>query len=93
MIISEEYGPQFDPSDGTIGELQLVKRWGIVFKGTDRLFTARQGRYLVATEEDAQTRIDQIVAANSPDRIGGDLEPARFWCYPNHFDPVAIIEP
>ncbi|MCK9434331.1 MAG: hypothetical protein M0R32_05795 [Candidatus Cloacimonetes bacterium] len=29
MIIDPKYGPQYDTKDGTIGKLQLVKRWVI----------------------------------------------------------------
>ena len=30
MNISRDYGPQFDPTDGTVGKVKLVKRWVIV---------------------------------------------------------------
>lgn len=49
MKISKEYGPQFDPEDGTIGELQLVKRWYTPHQ-------PRQGRFTYATEAEAQAK-------------------------------------
>lgn len=87
MKHSKDYGPQFDPEDGTIGELQLVRRYVIASGSPSVIWTPLQGRYTRATAEEAQAYIDGIKASNSPDRYPADLHVAAFWCYPGHFDP------
>ena len=39
MKISKEYGPQFDSADGTVGDVQLVKRWVIVKNSDGQMWT------------------------------------------------------
>lgn len=90
MIVSPRYGPQLDVTDGTIGELQLVRRFVITCGG--EFFGTRQGRYTYATRDEAQSRADAI--QNEPTNIArklvpGYLQAAEWWCYPEHFDPVA----
>lgn len=97
MKISKAYGPQFDRTDGTIGDLQLVKRWMIVNEVTGNTFTSRQGRYTRQTKREVDEWITELEASNSPDRlqqIEGSpvkLVAVEFWCYPEHFDPVGLV--
>jgi len=89
MIISEKYGPQFDPTDGTVGKTQLVKRWAVA-NSEGFMFGASQGRYTHATEQEALKELSNIKANNLT--IGDSLRVAQFWCWPIHFDPVAVVE-
>ena len=93
MIISKDYGPQLDPTDGTIGKLQLVKRWVLVSGEHDEIWTHRQGRYTHATRKGAQLAVDEYVLGNPLDRVPADLRTIQMWCYPGHFDPCGRIEP
>jgi len=90
MIISKECGPQFDPTDGTVGDIKLVKRW-VIFKNSDGLmWPARQGRYTFATEDEATKEKELVEKVNSADMIPrGELGVAAKWCWPEHFDPVS----
>ena len=88
MIISKNYGPQFDKSDGTVGETQLVKRYMLVNADTGAIFTASQGRYTRETRELAEEWAAEVVAQNPPSAIGCKLAVESFWCWPGHFDPV-----
>ena len=87
MKVSLQYGPQFDPSDGTVGETQLVRRWGLV-KDSGMLFPALQGRYSSATKEEQEKRL-KVLLENDPTI---DLECVELWCWPGHFDPVQVIK-
>jgi hypothetical protein len=93
MKISKEYGPQFDPTDGTVGKLQLVKRWVIVRRSDGQMWQARQGRYTYPSEAEAIARKDVIERNNSANLIpAGGLGVEPRWCYPVHFDPVGPVE-
>ena len=97
MIISKEYGPQFDPSDGTVGECQLVIRYVLVCDPSPPLFSGgmihpKQGRFTKATLEEALASIEEIKSNNPEDRIPKNLRAARCWCWPNHFDPLRLID-
>ena len=87
MTVSKQYGPQFDASDGTIGELQLVLRYVLVSGEDASMWTSRQGRYTHATLKEASDAAALYKASNAPDREPSDLRPAPWWCYPGHFDP------
>ena len=95
MIISDRYGPQYDSSDGTIGKLQLVKRWVIVNEEGD-LVTSRQGRCTHSSRVDAESMIQAIWDNNPKEKVhqlmGKELYAAQWWCYPNHFDPIGPIK-
>lgn len=90
MIISREYGPQFDPSDGTIGEHQLVKRWLLV-EESGKLFRPQQGRYTYATEEEAGEVVKLFRDANPEGskyhELTAGLRAIQWWCDPVHHDP------
>ena len=92
MKISKEYGPQFDATDGTIGDLKLVKRYVVIRTETGGMFDHRQGRYTFADREGAENRRDALVSGNRPDHIGGELGVGVRWCYPGHFDPAGPVE-
>ena len=93
MIISKEFGPQFDPVDGTIGTMQLVKRWVLVKNSDGDMWQARQGRYTFASGEEAIKHKKLIEDVNPADMIPkGGLGVAAMWCYPGHFDPVGHVE-
>ncbi len=93
MIISPEYGPQFDRTDGTIGDLQLVKRWCIGDSAKDgQMWTPRQGRYTYESEEQADSAIKLYQKSNPPDRVPSTLVAVAWWCYPGHFDPCGRCE-
>lgn len=89
MIIDKTYGPQFDATDGTVGETQLVKRWAVV-KADGLMFSAQQGRNTHATKEEADSYLEAIVTNNSVETLKHylPLTVAPFWCWPTHFDPV-----
>ncbi len=96
MRISEEYGPQFDPEDGTVGKLQLVKRWAIAYEKTKALFHAREGQYMQESKETTQKEIAAFVRNSTQEKRrvtpeSGKLVPLQWWCYPNHFDPVGPV--
>ena len=88
MIISREYGPQFDPSDGTLGKLQLVRRWGLCRAETGLLWPAGQGRYTYADRPDAVKALEQVKTVNRADLYPADLTVMALWCYPGHYDPA-----
>ena len=85
MKFTTEYGPQLDPTDGTIGNLKLVKRYAIARDGM--MCFAQQGRYTYATRKEAEVYLSQVQSANTID-IWDGMEVKAFWCHPNHFDPV-----
>ena len=94
VLYSKRYGPQVDLTDGTIGKVQLIRRFLLV-RGDYELFHARQGRYSYATAEEAQEHCDAFLENNPP---GCDkhhyvkgLHIRAWWCYPNHFDPVGPV--
>lgn len=89
MVIDPGYGPQFDPSDGTVGETKLVRRYALV--GKDGLtWPALQGRYTHATREAAADRLAGVLKNNNLDSLPElkDLRVAPVWCWPRHLDPV-----
>lgn len=89
MKISEIYGPQYDPTDGTIGELQLVKRWVLVSGEDPEYWGTRQGRYTFETYKEAKQRAEVLIEANPNSKfVPADLRPCEYWCYPSHFDPL-----
>ena len=89
MVIDPKYGPQFDPSDGTVGETKLVRRYALV--GKDGLaWPARQGRYTHGTREAAAKCLAGTLRNNNPDSFPElkELRVAPVWCWPGHFDPA-----
>jgi hypothetical protein len=82
------YGPQFDPSDGTIGHLQLVKRWVLVSGPAGLPWPAHQGRYTHATRKAAVKFFAAVTANNRPGVYPEDLRVVPWWCYPVHHDPA-----
>jgi hypothetical protein len=92
MIIDPNYGPQFDPSDGTIGPHQLVRRWVIEDK-PGNLFYRPWGEYTFATQDDCQTRIAEFQSnpTNDPKLVEG-LEAAEWWCAADCFEPRYKVE-
>lgn len=60
--------------------------------GYRALIDPMQGRYTCATPEEAQCRLDAIMAVNSKTKLeeffGLPLEVRPCNCYPNHFDPI-----
>jgi hypothetical protein len=95
MIISSLYGPQFDPTDGTIGTLQCVKRWVLV-KGDGNTFYPRQGRHTKATKDEAEALVKAAIRNNGPGTSGHPyvqgLHVEEWWCYPRHFDPIRPVK-
>lgn len=90
MVIKDsEYGPQFDRSDGTVGEIQLVRRWVLVHGPEGRMFTPRQGSYTRATREEAEHYRREIAEGNPANLVPDDLRVEEWWCWPSHFDPKA----
>lgn len=87
MRISREYGPQFDPVDGTIGKLQLVKRW-VVLHADGTLFDKRQGHYTYCDRSEAETRAQLFMGANKNNPKVQNLTVGQWWCYPVHSDPA-----
>lgn len=75
MKISQDYGPQFDASDGTVGETKLGLRWVVMQEAgegddySSSMFDARQGRYTFASRREADERARCIVAANDSDKL------------------------
>ena len=74
-----------------------VTRYVVTCLGRDgvrQLADPMQGRWTYATREEAQARIEALVANNHPERITGTmgtkLEVRECDCYPGHFDPVGI---
>ncbi len=95
MIIDPQWGPQFDPRDGTIGKIQLVKRWRLV-RGNGACFDPQCGIYTWETEAQASARAEAFLRENpegSPNHhfVKG-LHAEEWWCYPVHFDPCASVK-
>lgn len=91
MIIDPDYGPQFDPTDGTIGQTQLVRRW-VIKRGPglfDFFAPYRQGRYTYATKEECEAHAQLFIdnPTNRRELVEG-LFAEEWWCYPGHFDPA-----
>lgn len=86
MKFDPRYGPQFDPSDGTIGKLQLVGRWCLCLN--DSVWPANQGRHTYATKELAEESKALYQKMNCPERFPelAKLTVDPVWCYPGHFD-------
>jgi hypothetical protein len=91
---SEQYGPQFDPTDGTVGEIQLVKRWVVCQRADHMPAFPRQGRYTYDTQAEGDEIIHQMQAANSikHHRWIWELETIEWWCWPTHLDPAYAVE-
>lgn len=93
MKISKEYGPQYDDIDGTIGNLQLVKRYAIT-DNKNIMICARQGRFTYGTKKEASNMLRAYKIGNSScisEMFPNGLKVTCFWCYPNHFDPVGVV--
>ena len=89
MQTSNQYGPQFDPTDGTIGELQLEKRY-VICLADGSMSYPHQGRFTSATRAEAQERLNMIKAAHPA--VGSVDHVEAWWCYPRHHDPVGPVE-
>jgi hypothetical protein len=94
MIISPQYGPQFDGTDGTIGpKVHLIKRWTLCTETREGgIWGGRNGQNTYATLEDAERRIAVIRKNNRPGDYPEDLHAVAWWCYPVHFDPAGRYE-
>jgi len=90
MIIHPTYGPQVDPTDGTIGETKLVKRW-LILRLDGTKFHSSQGRYSYETQKDCQNDAETIINTNLDREDCKGLKATEFWCYPIHFDPVCQV--
>lgn len=91
MIIHFQYGPQFDPRDGTIGLVQLVKRW-VVVKSTGDLYHPKQGRFTFESKIRAEN-VARISDESNPDREEcRGLTAQQWWCYPGHFEPAYPVQ-
>jgi hypothetical protein len=92
---STDYGPQFDPADGTIGPLRLVRRWAMTHPETGLTWPAQQGRHTYGTEGEAREILDGIRTACPASRYPGVhlLDVRAVWCYPGHLDPCGLCEP
>ncbi len=90
MIVHPRYGPQFDPLDGTIGTIRLVKRWVIV-NADDLPLAPRQGRYTYETQADADARAVALILHNPNGTFKGGLRTEQWWCFPEHFDPFQPV--
>lgn len=83
---SDRFGPQLNQVTGTIGALQLAKRYCVSEEGSEMLvWPSSQGRYTHSLREEAQKRMDiaQPGVLDAP-----RLFVRAVWCYPTHFDPV-----
>ena len=89
MRISHEHSPQFDPDDGTVGDIQCVRRWAVTKDGQ---MHCRQGRCTKATREEAEASLAMLRQCNSK-KVADDVVDGvtEFWCWPTHFDPVAPV--
>lgn len=94
MKIDPKYGPQYDAGDGTIGKLQLVKRWAPATPD-GWLWGPAWGHRMRATKEEAEAYLASVRKANSAAAypVLATLSVAWFWCYPNHFDPAHCVAP
>ena len=97
MIISPEYGPQFDPKDGTTGKLQLVKRWVLAYPdkqfGGWILWRGRDGRDTKATKREADELAQAFVNENRGNGLVPEgLQAREAWCYPSHHDFAGFID-
>jgi hypothetical protein len=82
---------EFDPVQGTIGDLSLVKR-ALLVLGDGRLFHPRQGRYTYNSMDTANQVAADFHTAYPPEHdrhsyVRG-LHAEEWWCYPHHFDPI-----
>lgn len=93
MIKNEELGVQFDWRDGTIGDLQLVKRW--VLTTPDGWMWGRHfGQNTSSTQEEAEEKLQKMRESNPNIKAEMDsLSVTPWWCYPTHFDPVSSAAP
>ena len=85
MITNTLYGPQFDPSDGTIGRIQLVRRWTLSINGD--IWTPARGPFTYDTEERANEHLKLIRASRDEDALL-NLAAYPYWCWPHNFDPL-----
>jgi hypothetical protein len=94
MKTSKEYGPQFDPADGTIGTLQLVKRWALTNPDDGLVWPARRGQFTYGTVKEASAQLDAVKASNSKTHAPEvyRLLVRAVWCYPRHYDPCGLCE-
>jgi hypothetical protein len=88
MKISEEFGPQIDPEDGTCGEILLVRRYVMVYGDYGMIWGRRCGTRTFARLEDAQARIAMIKEVNASHLVPKDLRVRVWWCWPGHYDPA-----
>lgn len=93
MIKDEEQGVQFDGRDGTIGDLQLVKRW-VLTTPDGWMWGRHYGQNTSATQEEAEEKLRKMRESNPNIKAEMDsLSVTPWWCYPVHFDPVNSAAP
>ena len=88
MINDPIAGPMFDPEDGTVGRIQLVKRWAL----TSLRMVWPQPRAVFMY--DAQlTAYEHLTLLQETDQsIPGDLQVATWWCWPTSLCPAYLAE-
>ncbi len=83
MQIDPLYGPQFDPTDGTLGRIQLLKRWVLVSGSC--IWTPARGAF---TYDKAETANRHASLLREIEKAPPDLRAEAYWCWPGTHDPV-----
>ncbi len=79
MINDPQFGPQFDPSDGTVGHIQLVKRWGLTSLGL--VWPNPKAVFMYDDQEEAEQHLE-LLKETRPADIPFDLQVVGWWCWP-----------
>ena len=84
MIDHPLYGPLFDPEDGTVGRIQLNKRWALTSLRT--VWPQPRAVFMYDSPEVAAKHLTLLKDTAQP--IPLDLEVAAWWCWPTSRCPA-----
>ena len=84
MINDRVFGPQFDPTDGTLGPLQLEKRW--VLTTNHMVWPSAQAFFTYDTRGQAEDHLKILEDAEVS--IPLDLAVHAWWCWPDSHFPA-----
>jgi len=88
MINDPTFGPLFDPQDGTVGHLQLKKRWAITRQR--QVWPQAKAAFMYTQLNQAEEHLKLMEIADLA--VPSDLQVRAWWCWPASLCPAYLDE-
>jgi hypothetical protein len=87
MIEHPSAGPMFDPEDGTVGRIQLIRRWAL----TSQRMVWPQPRAAFMYDDPLYAEEHLALLRETERLTPNDIEVAMWWCWPTSRCPAYLV--